>query len=106
MPNRRVRRPVNISFRLDSGNAEALEQLAREAEASRHECARGLVLDALCGTGALDRLSRRVEATDDQVRNLRRDLAGTLLALLTDPPGARPPETVREWLRRNGFLLT
>lgn len=103
---RRRRHIVNISFRLDALNGERLSDKATRADVSRHDYARGLVLEALADADRLERLERELRASKEEVRGLRRDLAATLLVALPHIREGVTEETAREWLRRNGLLVT
>lgn len=106
MPTRLHRRSINVSFRLDGLNGERLRALAAQGRVSHHQYARGFVLEVLTGVDQLQRLDRRLEATEDQVRGLRRDLGAALLGILTNIKEGVTEEAVRDWLRRNGLIVT
>jgi hypothetical protein len=103
LPRRKL--ATNISFRIDQSNGLQLEELATRHGVSVHEYARGLVLEALAESDDLERVERRIEATEAQVQSLRRDLAATLLSVLVGTKEGVTDEQVREWLRRNGLLV-
>ena len=102
----RYRRSINVSFRLDALNGERLKALAAQGEVSHHQYARGFVLEVLTGVDQMECLDRRLQATDDQIRGLRRDLGAALLAILANIKDGVTEEAVRDWLRRNGLIVT
>ena len=95
----------HISFRIDQANGARLEELAHRHGVSAHEYARGMVLEVLSESDQLERVERRIEATEEQIRGLRKDLGAMLLSVLVGIKDDVTEERVREWLRRNGLLV-